>query len=256
MKSVMNEYPGEGRRVTGFRRAKHGRSGVQTLSLNLTHSTTMSSEEDDFGAWLKLIQNTSCVLQADMRSFLETAFPSTKRNPRPKQTASKPGPSSTKPVTKAKSGQKKSGPLPRARAQTVEMEDEDDDVEMLDDGDDDVQSTALKPQVKKTNTVKATTKGKGKTKAEPKQTTSVSKPHGANGKGTATEDEDVDEDEDIRPIPRVAPLPPLTTHKPTNSNNSLVRENERLKKQIAAVYDFLPVLLVELTVVTLGYHRT
>ena len=136
------------------------------------------------------------------------------------------------------------------------MEDEDDDVELLDDGDDGVQSTVQKPQAKKTNIEKATTKGKGKTKAEPKRATSVSKPKRVNGKGATTEDEIVDEDEDIRPIPRVAPPLPLITHKPTISNNSLVKENERLKKQLAAVCDFLLLLLIDLTFVTLGYCPT
>lgn len=178
------------------------------------------------------------------------------RGLRPKETASKPGRSSAKPPKKAKSRQKKSGPPPRARVQTVEIVDEDDDVEVLDDGDDVVQSTLQKPQAKKANTEKATTKGKSKTKAEPKRAITVSKPSGVNVKGATTEDEVVDEDEDIRTIPRVAPPPPLAAHKPAISNNSLVKENERLKKQLAAVCDFLLLLLCELTLVTLGYRRT
>ena len=166
------------------------------------------------------------------------AFPSKKQNPRPKQTASKPGPSSTKHATNTPR-QKKSERLPKARAQTLEIEDEGEDIELLDDDDDDdARSTVQKPQTKKTTTAKATTKGKGKTVAEPKRTTSISKTNGVNGKGAMTEEEDGDEDEeeDLRPIPRVAPPPPLTIHKPTTtSNNSLAKEVERLKKQLAAV---------------------
>ena len=175
------------------------------------------------------------------------------RGLRPKETAAKPGRSSAKPPKKAKPKQKKSAPPPRARVQTVEIVDEDDEVELLDDGDHEVQSTLQKPQAKKTNTERATTKGKGKTKSEPKRATAVSKPSGVNSKGATTEDEVVDEDEDIRGIPRMAPPRPLAAHKPTIPNNSLVKENERLKKQLAAVCDFLLLLLGELTLATLGY---
>ena len=83
------------------------------------------------------------------------------------------------------------------------------------------------------------------------------KANGVKGEGAATEDEDVDEDEDIRHIPRVAPPPPLTAQKPTTiSNNSLVKENERLKKQLAAVCVLLLSPLEELMVGPLDYHRT
>jgi len=137
----------------------------------------------------------------------------------------------------------------------VEIEDEDDDVELLDDDDDDARSTVQKTQANKTSTNKTTAKGKGKTKAGPKRVVSVSKPNGANGKGATTDDEGIDEDEDILPIPRAAP-PLLTARKPTISNNSVVKENERLKKQLAAVCELLPLPLVELMVETLGYRRT
>lgn len=137
----------------------------------------------------------------------------------------------------------------------METEDGDDDVELFDDDDDGAESTVQKPQAKKTNTDKVTTKGKSKTKAEPKGATSVSKANGVNGKGPATEDEDTDEDEDIRPIPRVAPPPPFTTQKPAISNNSLLKENERLKRQFAAVCNLLLLPLVVLMVETLGYRR-
>ncbi len=136
------------------------------------------------------------------------------------------------------------------------MDDEDDEVELLDnDDDDDARSTVQKPQAKKTNTDKVTTKAKGKAKTGPKGATSVPKANGASGKGRTTEDEDTDGYEDIRPIPRVAPLPPITAHKPTISNNSLVKENERLKKQLTAVCD-LPLLpLAALIIETLGKRR-
>lgn len=142
----------------------------------------------------------------------------------------------------------------------MEIEDEDDDVEVLDyddivDDNDDARSTVQKPQAKKTNTNKVTTKGKGKGKAEPKGATSVSKANGVNGKGRATEDEDTDEDEDIRTIPRVAPPPPITAQKPAISNNSLVKENERLKKHLAAVCDLLLSPLAVLIIETLGNRR-
>ena len=136
------------------------------------------------------------------------------------------------------------------------MDDEDDDVELLDnDDDDDARSTVQEPQAKKTNTGKVTTKAKGKAKTEPKGATSVSKANGANGKGRTTEGEDTDGYEDIRPIPRLAPLPPVTAHKPAVSNNSLVKENERLKKQLTAVCDLLLSPLVALIDETLGKRR-
>ena len=136
------------------------------------------------------------------------------------------------------------------------MDEEDDDVELLDnDNDDAARSTVQKPQAKKTHTDKVTTKGKGKAKTEPKGATSSSKANGANGKGRTTEDEDTDGYEDIRPIPRVAPLPPITGHKPTISNNSLVKENERLKKQLTAVCDLPLSPLTALIVETLGKRR-
>ena len=138
------------------------------------------------------------------------------------------------------------------------MEDEDDDVELLEDDDDDddgARSTVQKPQAKKTNTNKVMTKGKGKGKAEPKGATSVSKTNGVNGKGRMTEEEDTDEDEDIRTIPRVALPPPITAQKSTISNNSLVKENERLKRHLAAVCDLLLSPLAVLIVETLGERR-
>jgi hypothetical protein len=181
-------------------------------------------------------------------------FPPKKQNPRPRQTASKPGPSSAKPATKTKLGQKKIAPTPKARTQTVETEEGDDGVELLDDDDDDdARSTVQKPQTDKVNTDKTTTKGRGKTKAEPKRTASIPKMNGVNGKGVRTEGEDSDEDEDIQLITRVAPPPPLAVHKPTmTSNNSLTKEIERLKKQLAAVCDLLLSPLVGLMVKTLG----
>jgi hypothetical protein len=204
------------------------------------------------GGGLYRIHNVYYGLIRD-NTHTELAGPSRKLNPRLKQTASRPGLSSTKPAAKTKSGQKKSGPPLRARVQTVELEDGDDD----DDDDDDARSTVQKFQAKKTSTAKVTTKGKGKAKAEPKGATSVSKTNGVNGKGLMTEDEDEEEgeEEDIRPIPRVAPPPPKSTHKPTSSNNSLVKENERLKRQVAVVC-YLPLSsLIALMVEILGYRR-
>ena len=50
------KYPGKVRRVTG-RDAKRGCSGVSISSPSLTRSATMSSDPDEFGAYLKLVQN-------------------------------------------------------------------------------------------------------------------------------------------------------------------------------------------------------
>ena len=82
---------------------------------------------------------------------------------------SKPGLSSIKPALKTKPVQKKSGLPPKARVQTVEIEDEDDDIKLLDDYDDDARSTVQKPQAKKTSTDKATTREGAKQRLSPSE---------------------------------------------------------------------------------------